>query len=782
MTTQQKFFLFSEQDDFHEQSGRAEWRADEKVLMLSQNQQPRLSTSNWDEGHMAWQNAKPMMIDVFASMGELMPAENALGFKSSIKSPLKQVYDAQGHPIVLEQGKFTDLHFGGDSRVALGISDEANSQYGLAVFHLRRRWYQTVSLDEAPVRVWTDKQDNSWVLSNKSVFQCSGQPLPHHYVTKADRFEPENINQKPLRVIDKLTLPEEITQPLAICDDGVQLYVLAELVTAELKQQKIFIYSWQTQGEWQALDLPEGLSYICDIYPLEKNRLALMLPKTGNDSDYINRDCPIVALNHRKGKISLELVRQRYPMLSQQRARFASSEDRKVRYISNDGPLELHPLAQARFRQHAAFNLLKVLDSGMPDTQWHKIILEGCIPRSCQLKVSVYCTDEIVSGEKKSFLPQHKPLWVPLTSELPFHKGRFALKPGEHGLFEILLQRPEGEVRELRGRYLQLRLEFSGDGRSSPAIHAIRVYYPRLCWQESFLPQHFHQQKMVDENNHEAANGADLRQRILASLECMLTPIEQGIAAAECLFDPQIAPDQMLTTMAELLGISEMPEQWPEARRRRLVEQAGLLQQRHGTYAGLVLALDIATDGAVAAGKIVPLENFRFRRTLSTILGESFDDKQHPLTLGTGHSGNSIVGDSLILTKKGAREFLALLSSDSYSNEDDGLNDKQRVDEFFDKYAHRITILLHGDAKQWQFNVDEVLQKHAPAHLQWLVKITDHPFVLGLAPLLQIDTYLEQKPKSKRVILNQTSLGREGLVVNESALAFESGSSSEGAM
>ncbi len=155
----------------------------------------------------------------------------------------------------------------------------------------------------------------------------------------------------------------------------------------------------------------------------------------------------------------------------------------------------------------------------------------------------------------------------------------------------------------------------------------------------------------------------------------------------------------------------------------------------------------------------------------------SLDDKHHPLTLGSGQSGNSVVGDSLILTKKGAREFLALLSPESYQDSNNEnlnsnpQNDQQLVESFFDKYAHRISVLLHGDARRWQNNVDEVLQKYAPAHLQWTIKATDHPFVLGLAPLLQIDTYLEQEPEAKRVVLNQTRLGREGLIRNESALS-----------
>lgn len=794
MTSQQKFFLFSEHNDFQEQSGRAEWRVDEKALMLTQNQQPRLAQIEWSDAHDAWEAAGPMVVDAFGAIGELIENNTALGFRTDWENPASVMEDEHSKPVRLEEGVFTDLHFGGDSRLTLGISDEENSHYRLGVFHLRKRWFDTISLAQAPIRVWTDAQDQSWVLSQNTVFLCSGQPLPHNYVIKSERFEPQNINPQKLRVIRKFTLPEEITQPLAICDDGLHLYVLAEVLLEGLKQQKIYTCSLvklksEETIQWQGLELPEGLPYASDIYPSGVSRIAMMLPKPADisEQEYKARDCPVLHFRqdiNYSGEVTqsqFELVLERYPMLSQLRPRFISSEDRKLRYLSNEGPRELFPLAQARFFQDAKFNLRKLLDSGIPDTQWHKIILQACIPRGCRVNVMVHCSDTQDESEDKQFFQQHKPLWRSLNSELPFHNDWGEPKKNERGVFEVLLQRPGGEVRELRGRYLQLRLEMSGDGRSSPAIHAIRVYYPRLCWQENFLPQHFHQQKSVDKEAGTeieiSANGADIRQRIFASLESMLAPIEDRIAASEYLFDPQVSPRQMLPTIASTLGLNDMSEHWPEARQRRMISDAGKLQQRHGTYAGLVLALDIATDGAVAAGQIVALENFRFRRTLATILGVSLDDKHHPLTLGSGQSGNSIVGDSLILTKKGAREFLALLSPDSYKDsEDENINstqqtDQQLVESFFDKYAHRITILLHGDARRWQHNVDAVLHKYAPAHLQWTIKATNHPFVLGLAPLLQIDTYLEQKPEAKRVVLNKTQLGREGLIRNESALS-----------
>ena len=160
------------------------------------------------------------------------------------------------------------------------------------------------------------------------------------------------------------------------------------------------------------------------------------------------------------------------------------------------------------------------------------------------------------------------------------------------------------------------------------------------------------------------------------------------------------------------------------------------------------------------------VENFRLRRTMATILGRNMDDAEHPLTLGTGQSGNSIVGDSLILSDMNAREFLALLAPELASEEEN-----QAVDAFFERYAHRLSVLLHGRAREQRNAVNEMLTQQAPAHLQWRLIETEHPFILGTSPLLSVDTYLETQPEPRAVILNQTLIGKEGLLRNPVAFS-----------
>src|SRR6185369_16778372 len=145
------------------------------------------------------------------------------------------------------------------------------------------------------------------------------------------------------------------------------------------------------------------------------------------------------------------------------------------------------------------------------------------------------------------------------------------------------------------------------------------------------------------------------RERFFALAEGLLTPIEGRIAAVEELLDPDATPAPFLPWLAGFLGLTIDPS-WPEARQRALVRNAGALARLRGTAAGVKLWLDIVTDGGVGRGQVVVVENFRLRRTVATLLGVEVDDAQSPLTLGFMTSGNSIVGDTLVLSEPAARE------------------------------------------------------------------------------------------------------------------------------
>jgi hypothetical protein len=67
--------------------------------------------------------------------------------------------------------------------------------------------------------------------------------------------------------------------------------------------------------------------------------------------------------------------------------------------------------------------------------------------------------------------------------------------------------------------------------------------------------------------------------------------------------------------------------------------------------------------------------------------------------------------------------------------------------------------------------IERVMQEHLPAHLQWKLVLTEHPFILGTSPLLNIDTFIERQPESKPVQLDETLIGMENTLQNPAAFS-----------
>lgn len=779
------YLLLREPSDFVTGSAQFGWNPRRGAFTLRQEQGLRLPQVQAAAALAAWQTARPLVRDPFGQIGRISAAGDRIELDAGRGA--EPLLDGDLAPVAAPAGRLTDLSLGGSGRLVATYSDGANA-HGLLVFHLGRRWQAGIDLPEAPIRAILDREDRVWCLSAGTLFLAAGEPLPLPYLPDPARFEPLEVNPHPLRLLWQQPLPPGI-RPLALAADPqadlgpARLYLLSH-DGAGHQQVLTRVLSSDPGLTWDPWELPAGLPFVIDLAPMPgTGRLAALAPREPG-AGFARRDCPVLELHQDpvSGMRDVRLVGERFPMRSQVSPRLVSALDGRVRYQAapepgegGSGPIprELLPLPRPVYPVSAAAELVlgaggEGLDSGMPDTCWHRIYIDGCIPAGCRLLIDAQAYDRVAVRDPARYVEQPPPLWSPLPSELPAHPGIAPRRPGESGLFEVLLQGRNGRVRQLRGRYLQLRLRMATDGRQTPAIHALRVYYPRFSYQEHYLPEHFRQAETPVEppgTDPVAANAADVRERLLAAWEGVLTPLEGRVAAAESLLHPDSAPSALLPGLAESLGL-RLPSWWPEDRRRRQLRQGCLVQQWRGTYPGLRLALDIATGGAVARGQVVVVESFRLRRTLATILGIAMDDRDHPLTLGTGMSGNSLVGDSLILADDASRDFLALFAP--------GLtvgDDAAKVADFFDRHSHRVSILLHGPARRDRGLVEEVLAAELPAHLEAGIIETDHPFVLGLAPLLAVDSYLEVTPASKRVTLDDTYLGREGLLANPLALS-----------
>lgn len=230
----------------------------------------------------------------------------------------------------------------------------------------------------------------------------------------------------------------------------------------------------------------------------------------------------------------------------------------------------------------------RVFDGREPDCVWHRLTLDACIPSGANVEVWSRAADEEVDLPLARW-DREPPLYLRADgSELPF-AGRLEKDSDDAtrerakgvGTWELLFQRA-------RGRYLQLKLVLTGDGRSTPRLRALRAYYPRFSYSVNYLPGVYREDEA----------SASFVERFLANFEGTYTALEDKIAAVQLLFDVRSAPADALAWLAAWYGVALDPS-WDEARRRVFIRHAMHFFAYRGTLHGLELALRLVFDPCV---------------------------------------------------------------------------------------------------------------------------------------------------------------------------------------
>jgi phage tail-like protein len=238
-----------------------------------------------------------------------------------------------------------------------------------------------------------------------------------------------------------------------------------------------------------------------------------------------------------------------------------------------------------------------VLDGKARDCVWDALFLDACIPPGTKVTVTSCADNDADLVAHGPFTPEPDLYLRRAGAEIPYYDpfpGRDP-QPGRLGTWELLLQRA-------RGRYLKVRLEFSGDGSASPQLKALRVYYPRFSYARQYLPAVYLEDPV----------SASFVERLLANPKGFYTEIEGKIRNIGHLFDPRSAPAEALDWLASWLGLTLDPL-WQDInqrlqtgtgtktqdvsdRRRLFIRFATRLFTRRGTADGIRFALHLLLE------------------------------------------------------------------------------------------------------------------------------------------------------------------------------------------
>ena len=217
-------------------------------------------------------------------------------------------------------------------------------------------------------------------------------------------------------------------------------------------------------------------------------------------------------------------------------------------------------------------------DSGEPDCTWHRLMIDACIPPDSQVEIWSRAANTEFELSGASWQSEPNLIRRVTGSELPYLRQSVGRAETGAATWELLFQRAVG-------RYLQLKIRLSGNGRTTPRLQALRAYYPRFSYLVHYLPAAYRRDP----------TSASFLDRFLANLEGIFTSLEDRIANVQALLDVRTAPPETLDWLASWFGLVLDPN-WEEDRRRLLLAHAPELFRRRGTLRGMIQAIRLATD------------------------------------------------------------------------------------------------------------------------------------------------------------------------------------------
>jgi phage tail-like protein len=325
------------------------------------------------------------------------------------------------------------------------------------------------------------------------------------------------------------------------------------------------------------------------------------------------------------------------------------------------------------------------LDSNIERCQWHRVLLNAAVPEHTSLQIESYASDE--KPADAAGLPDGSADWKP------------CMLTGDDD--------PDCLIQSGPGQYLWLRLTFRSDGRASPKLRWMKVFFPRASYLQ-YLPAIYQED---DESRH-------FLERFLSIFQTEFDALDRCIDQLWQLFDPDSVPLQHLGWLASWLALLINPE-WKETKTRQMLKAAFLAYGRRGTLAGLKQTIEDYTS----VSDIQILEHFRLRRWPALSVAAPLDGS----------------------IRLWSQDFYQRLQLSSYSQV--GYfrltGHPEPALEPFDWGAHRFTVFFPADpyrADDTAQRVARVVEREKPAHTEATLCPVLPRFRVGVQATVGVDT------------------------------------------
>lgn len=350
-------------------------------------------------------------------------------------------------------------------------------------------------------------------------------------------------------------------------------------------------------------------------------------------------------------------------------------------------------------------------DSQRARTPWHRLVMDGELPRNTKVQIYGYAADELetpggtpIDGQ---FIDDHNE-WRPVLSSP--RNNQFT----RDALFD-----------DVQGRYLWLKIRLFGDETHTPLIRRLTVYLPR----RSFL-------RYLPATYQEDDTGKSILERYLSLFESLSFDLEQVIARVPAYFDARGTPAEFLNWLDSWLAIAR-DDNWPEAKQRELLANIFPLYQQRGTIAGLKALVKLY------CGR-------------EPLIIEHFQQNQ-PLVV----AANAVVGHSTVVGRTRTKPLV--LESSSHIGEFRLVENPGSAEEPFSADAFHFTILVNTtglENAQQLASLRRIIETDKPAHTHCRIVTSEGEMRLGVHASLEVNTRLSRGYRPMRLGVD-AAVGRQ---------------------